>query len=66
MWEHLFTPFARYLQGCPNRHNPFETGRKSPTYEGDIRFVDIESGAGVEVTMTEPFNSQLYKNERSP
>ena len=38
--------------------------RRAPDYEGDVRFIDIESGAGVEVTMTKrAVQDYLEKNE---
>ena len=50
-WEHLF----RRLPGiCGDVRivTIHSKAEEAPDYEGDVRFVDIESGDGVEVTMT--------------
>ena len=50
-WEHLF----RRLPGICRDVRVITIHSKAeevPDYEGDIRFVDIESGDGIEVTMT--------------
>ena len=58
-WEHLF----RRLPGiCGDVrivtvHSQLE---ELPDYEGDVRFVDIESGKGVEVTMTKRCGTRLF------
>lgn len=62
-WEHLFRRLPGICGdiGLITVHSGEE---QSPKYEGDIRFLDVESGSGVEVTMTKQAVDR-YLNEKA-